>query len=264
MRNLSTIGRIFYGIAIAGMGLQTVYSGKFPYMMIPPDHSWIPALVMYIFGCLLFLTGACIVFRKKAGLISLLLGSLFLLLFCSYFIPYQFIANPNFMQFGEWENAEKELALSGGAFVIARMDSFKTGYFSEKNENAIVRFLMKLLPFGAIIFSLTILCFGIAHFLYPKDVADYMPAWVPYKMFWAYFAGAALIGSSIAIILKINVGLAATLLGAMLLIWFIILHIPKVIAAPSSAEMRGELTSAFLALAYSGIAYVIAGTAKKQ
>ena len=257
MRNLSAVGPIFYGIAIAAMGVQTICTHRFPYMIIPPDHSWIPAFVMYIFGALLIFAGVCIIFGKKSKPTSLLLGTLLLLIFCFYFIPYQFISGA-FKDFGAWENAEKELALSGGAFVIG-------GCFSGKNENPFIGFLTKLIPFGAIIFSLTMICFGIYHFLDPKGVADYMPTWVPFKMFWAYFCGSALIGSGIAIIFKIKPALIATLLGTMIFSWFIILHIPKVIAAPSaSAEMRGELTSALLALAYSGIAYVIAGTAKNN
>jgi hypothetical protein len=51
----------------------------------------------------------------------------------------------------------------------------------------------------------------------------------------------------------------ATLLGAMIFIWVIILHIPKAIAA-SADDAGGEITSAFLALAYCGIAFVIAGS----
>jgi len=76
-----------------------------------------------------------------------------------------------------------------------------------------------------------------------------------------YFCGAALLGSGIAIILKIKVRLFAALLGTMIFIWFISLHIPRVIASPAS-DMAGEIASACLALAYGGIAFVIAGEAK--
>jgi uncharacterized membrane protein YphA (DoxX/SURF4 family) len=258
MGTLSKIGRIFFGVAIAGMGFQTIYYHDFPYMLIPPKHSGIPGLTIlaYISGVLLMISGACIAFDKKAKPVSLLLGIVLLLIFCFGFIPYQFVSN-TFMNWGEWENAEKELALAGGAFVIA-------GCFSGKNENSLFAILAKLIPIGAIIFSLTMICFGTDHFLYAKDTADYMPSWVPYPMFWVYVAGTALLASGIAIILKIKRRLAATLLGIMIFIWVIILHIPKVIAAPSSAEMRSELTSTFLALAYSGIAFVIAGAAKNN
>ncbi len=101
------------------------------------------------------------------------------------------------MHLGDWENAEKELALSSGTFIIA-------GCFPGKNENSLILFLAKLVPLGAILFSITIISFGIDHFLYAKDVADYIPSWIPNLIFWAYFAGAALLGSGVGIMFKIK------------------------------------------------------------
>jgi hypothetical protein len=257
MGNLFKTGRVFYGVAIAGMGLLTSYYKDFPYMLIPPNHSMIPGftILTFISGMLFIWAGGCIVFEKRPRQISLLLGAVLLLIFCFYFIPYEFMASSNYMHFGEWENAVKELTLASGAFVIA-------GCISAQNENALFRFLRKLIPYGTIVFALTIISFGIDHFLYANDAVNYMPPWICNHLFWIYFAGAALLGSGIAIILKIKVGLFATLLGAMIFIWFVILHIPKVIDAPF-ADRAGEITSAFLALAYSGVAFVIAGVDKK-
>ncbi|MFI5133831.1 MAG: hypothetical protein ACHQEB_05815 [Chitinophagales bacterium] len=258
MKDIAKIGRIFYGIAIAGFGFLTIYYNDFPYMLLPPHHFWITSHVMlaYIFGTMFILAGASIVFEIKTRPISLLLGIDLLLIFCFYFIPYQFMTKSNYLHFGEWENAAKGLALSGGAFVIADC-------FSGKNENSFFRFLRKLISFGAIFFSITIISFGINHFLYAKDVADYVPSWVPLHLFWTYLAGTALIGSGVAIFLKIKPELIATLLGTMIFIWFIILHIPRVIASPL-ADIGSEVASAFLALAYSGIAFVIAGVNEKR
>ena len=147
---------------------------------------------------LVFLTGACIVFEKKARTVSLLTGTLLLLIFCFYYIPYEFMSSERYMHLVQWENAEKELAFCSGAFVIA-------GCFSEKNETLLNRSLGKLIPLGPILFSIPIISFGILHFLNAKDVADYVPSWVPARLFWAYFCGAALIGSGLAIILKIKI-----------------------------------------------------------
>jgi len=46
--------------------------------------------------------------------------------------------------------------------------------------------------------------------------------------------------------------LIAALPGTMIFVWFIILHVPRVIASPF-ADIGDEVTSAFLALAYSGM-----------
>src|SRR6478736_30821 len=174
MKNLSNIGRIFFGVSIAVMGLLTVYYHDFPYMLIPPKHSWIPGFVILIYGVLLALSGACIVFNKKIMPASLLLGSVLFLIFFFWFIPYQLIASPNAMHFGDWENSAKELALAGGAFVIA-------GSFSEKSEQPLFKLLAKLIPSGVIFFSLTIISFGIDHFLYAAGAADYVPSWIPFR-----------------------------------------------------------------------------------
>jgi hypothetical protein len=258
MGNLFKIGRIFYGIAIAEIGLQAIYYHGFPYIVPIPKSFGATGLIILaiIFGVLFVLAGTCIVFEKKIRQVSLLFGIVLLLTFCFYYIPYEFLAGTNYMHFGDWENAAKELALAGGAFVIADC-------FPGKNESPFTGFLGKLIPFGAALFPITIISFSVDHFLYAKEAEGYVPSWIPAHLFWMYFAGVALLGSGIAIILKIRIGLIATLLGTMIFIWFISLHIPRIIASPF-ADLGGEVTSAALALAYSGTAFVIAGAAAKK
>jgi uncharacterized membrane protein len=257
MLSLSDIGRIFYGMSIAVLGLLTIYYKVFPYILLPPQYLT-PGneMISYISGALLVLGGLFIVLQKQTRLVSFLLGIALLLIFCFCFIPFMFSANANFRHLTEWENAEKELALAGGALIIA-------GCFSPKNKKNFGEIWGELIPIGAILYSIPIISFGILHFIYGKDVATMVPSWIPFHLFWIYFAGTALLGSGIAIILKIKPGLIAALLGLMIFIWFIILHIPDVIAS-SPVDQGDQVSSAFLALAYSGIAFVIAGASRKN
>jgi hypothetical protein len=258
MGNLSKIGRIFYGIGIAEIGLQAIYYHEFPYILSLPKNlpGSVVMILAVIFGMIFTFAGACVIAEKRARQVSLLFGCILLLIFCFYYIPYEFLTSPNYMHLGDWENAAKELTLAAGAFVVA-------GSFPKRIEGKLTRFLSKLIPFGTILFAITIIDYGISHFVYAKEASDYIPSWIPYHMFWMYFCGVALLGSGIAIILKIKTGLIATLLGTMIFIWFISLHIPRVIVSPA-ADIGGEITSAIFALAYSGIAFVIAGAAKKR
>ena len=237
-RDLSGIGRIFYGIAIAALGFLTIYYHRLPYMMIPPKHHWLSDHVIgvYISGALLLLAGICIVLEKGLRQVSLLLGTVLLLIFFFYFIPYELMVSPNYKHFGDWENAAKELSLAGGAWVLAGR---------------------RLSPLGVALFALTIISYSFDHFLYAKEAADYVPSWVPDHIFWLYLTGAALFCSGIAILLNIRRRLAATLLGIMIFIWVVILHIPNALSAPLASN-EGEVTSAFLALAYCGTAFAIA------
>jgi hypothetical protein len=257
MGYLFSIGRVFYGISIAVLGLLTVFYADFPYMLVPPTHFWRPGLVglTFISGVMLAFSGFSVAFAKKPGRISVILGALLLLVFVFYFIPYELLATQNYMHFGEWENAEKEFALAAGACIMA-------SGFAETSHKRVIIFLNKLIPIGTFLFSATMISFGIAHFVYEAFVLDYIPSWVRNHLFWNYVAGSALICSGLAIILNIKRGLAAVLLGAMIFTWFIVLHMPRVIASPF-ADLKDEVTSAFIALAYSGTALAIAGVGKR-
>ena len=259
MENLTRTGRIFYGTAMAGVGFQQIFYADFHRMILPSLHAWIPGLSLwaYLTGALLLVVGAAIIFEKKARTVSLLLGGILLALFCFYYIPYEIIVDPNVKQLGSWANAEKELALSGGAFVVA--GSLPNGNTQDQKNPVIIQLLEKLIPFGGVFFSITMISFGIDHFLYAEGVATLVPSWIPNHIFWTYFAAVALIGSGAAIILKIKLKIIATLLGTMILLWFIFLHIPRAMAQPF-ANMGEEVTSAFSALAFSGTAFVIAGS----
>jgi uncharacterized membrane protein YphA (DoxX/SURF4 family) len=258
MKKLADLGRYFYGTAIAGMGIQTVYYHDLPYMLFPATPAQGPGLTVttYFFGIMFILAGTSVLFKKKTRPVCLLFGATLLLIFCLYYIPFQFLKNPNFMHLIEWDNAGKEWALSSGAFIVA-------GCFPATKENSFFRLLAKLIPLGTKFFAITILCFGILHFLYASGVTEYIPLWIPHKIFWAYLAGLGLFGSSVGILLKIWPDLMAVLLGTMIFTWFVILHIPKVIYSTGDAR-EGEITSAFLALAYSGTAFVIASVGKNK
>jgi hypothetical protein len=154
-----------------------------------------------------------------------------------------------------WSNAFKALALSGGAFVVA--GSFPEEKTNTGDEPLLMRLLGRVVPLGRVFFSITMITFGIDHFLYVSNVATLVPAWIPGHVFWTYFAGVALIGSGTAIILRIRLKLIGILLGTMIFLWFVLLHIPRAIADPSGLK-GNEVTSVFEALGFSGIAFVLA------
>ena len=102
-----------------------------------------------------------------------------------------------------------------------------------------------------------ILC-GIQHFKFAQFVATLVPAWIPGAMFWTYFAGVALIAGGLGIIVSRVTRLAALLSGAMIFSWVFLVHIPLVVKNPQST---GDVAAVFEALAFSGVAFLLAGLA---
>ncbi len=257
MEILIKLARISYGIMIAGLGVQQIFYKDFRPVILPPWHFSFPgfALFVYFVSAILIAAGIAIALDRKAKTISLILGAIFLLLFLFCQVPYELIADPYYMHLGVWTSAQKELVLSGGAFVVA--GSFHTGNENRQNESSLIRLLEKIVPFGSVFMCITMICFGIDHFLYAEGVSTLVPAWMPGHMFWTYFAGVALIGSGITIILRIRLKLSALLLALMIIIWLLILHIPRAVADPYSLQ-GNEVSSVFEAFGFSGIAYLIA------
>ena len=252
MNNLIKAARAFYGIGVAGMGIQQFIYSEFRPVLLPywPNSIPAPAVWAYIVGAALILAGAIIAFIRNARTVCILLGVFFFLLFLCFHVYYQLFLSPHDFHFGNWTNALKELALSGGAFVMA--SSFPGSPVINK----------MLLVLGRIFFSIMLIVFGIDHILYKDFVATLVPGWIPGPVFWTYFGSMALIGSGVCILLKIKIRLVGILLGIMLLLWFIILHIPRAIADPYAGK-GNEITSVFQALAFSGIAFIIAICAGK-
>ena len=106
-----------------------------------------------------------------------------------------------------------------------------------------------------------LICFGIDHFLYAEFVASLVPAWIPGHMMWTYFAGAALVGSGLGLLIHSKA--ITLLLATMLLLWVILLHIPRAVVS-NSADKGNEVTSVFEALGFCGIALIIAGMQVKD
>ncbi len=174
-------------------------------------------------------------------------------------IPYMLFVNPHPNRLGAWGDALNTSALSGIAFIVA-------GSFAEDNTNVgskswLTQLLERLIPFGRIFLCITVVAFGTCHLLYTKSIATLVPDWIPWHVFWTYFAGVCLIGSGTAIILRIRLKLMGTLLGTMIFLWVISLHIPRAIADPHSGK-GNEIESAARALAESGAAFLVASAAR--
>jgi uncharacterized membrane protein len=254
MKTPARIGHWFYGIAIVVYGIQQLWYGDFRTVQLPAWQSYLPLLPAwaYLTGVGLIIAGTAIITGRKAIEASLLLGVIFLFLFLFVQIPYEIFGDPNSsLHLGVWTNALKGLALSGGAFVMA-------GSFVKSNlkQSSFFKLSEKLIPFGPLFFSITMISFGIAHFLYADGVSTLVPSYFPDHVFWTHLSGVVLIGSGLAITLKIRRGAIAMLFSIALCIWAFILHLPRAIDEPYVARAN-EVSSFFDALAFCGIAFVI-------
>jgi uncharacterized membrane protein len=98
--------------------------------------------------------------------------------------------------------------------------------------------------------------FGMEHFVASRSIMQVVPSWMPARLFWTYFFGIALLAAAASLALKRCVRLAVTLLGAMFLLFVLLIHLPNVVKSPQT-----RLTWAVLLrdLSFSGGAWALAG-----
>jgi hypothetical protein len=260
MEKLIKPARIAFCIGLAGMVAPQYFYHVFGANFFP---AW-PGLPGVAFWASIFTTlvlAACfaIIFEIKPRRVSLILGALLLAVYIFGYFPYDAFFAPYNNHLGTWADGLKETALAGGAFVIA--GSFPTQ--TNAQQPPFIKFLEKLIPFGPFLFCTTMVLYGVAHFLYAPLIAPMVPAWIPWHIFWTYFAGVTLIGSGLTIILKIQLKCVAFLLGLMIFIWLLIIHIPMTINDPFGGQCNA-LIGAFSALAFSATAFLISGMAGKR
>jgi uncharacterized membrane protein len=129
-----------------------------------------------------------------------------------------------------------------------------------KNEVSQARGLDKLMPFGRLFYAIPLAVFAGEHFTLGRLMAGGIPSWIPAHVFWIYFVGVALVAAALSIVVKKYSQLAATLLGTMILLFVVLLHIPRVAANPHD---RISWAVALRDLSFSGGAFAFAGAQRK-
>jgi uncharacterized membrane protein YphA (DoxX/SURF4 family) len=145
-----------------------------------------------------------------------------------------------------WTNPCKALALLGGVLIVAA--TLPAG------SPGLARRFGRLAPLGPLFLATFLILGGIQHFVYATFVMQLVPAWIPGPRFWVYLTGTALIAGGIGILLPPTRRLAATLVGIMILLWVVMLHIPRALANPQDP---GETAAIFEALALSGAGFIL-------
>jgi uncharacterized membrane protein len=250
MENQYKLWRAFFAAGMIAIAVQQMICADFRPVILPPAYpTWLPSrlVLTWIFSLAAIAACLAILFEIKARQVSLILGMVLLLMV----ITFQISGQPYPAHLAVWTDPLKELTLSGGAFIIA-------GTFAVKEpESGLLSFPAKLIPVGKYFLAIMMVVFGFMHFVYTDFVVTLVPDWIPWHLFWTYFAGIALMAAGLAVILNIKRRLAARWLGIMIFLWVLLLHIPRAIIDPHSGN-GNEWTSVFEAVAFSGLAFIIA------
>src|SRR5712664_906583 len=244
--NRETLGRIFVAISLVVFGIQHFIYGGFVATLVP---AFMPGRLFwaYFVGVAFVAAAIGILTRMLARPAATMLGVMFFLFVVLLHIP-RIVGNSN--NGNEWTSGFVALAMCGGAWILASAAPL------EERETA-----DPFLKLGRYFFAVAFVAFGIQHFVYAYFAAGLGPPWFPGRPLWANLTGVFFVAAGAEIFLGKKARLAATVLGTIISLFFLLLHLPRIAA---QLHNPGPWTSGFEVLALCGCAFVLADTLPGQ
>jgi uncharacterized membrane protein YphA (DoxX/SURF4 family) len=170
----------------------------------------------YLAGALLAVGGALLLVPRLERAAALLLTVFIGLWMLVLNLP---AAIASASHIGAWNSPAEITFMATGALAL-----FASGVTSNARP--------KMLLAARVLAGISAMVFGFAHFNYIDFTASMVPGWIPYKTFWAWATGAGHLAAGVALVSGIRARLAAGCEAAMMGSFVVLLHLPRVIAAP--------------------------------
>src|SRR5262245_1405363 len=131
------------------------------------------------------------------------------------------------------------------------------GIVASKNQITEASGLDKIVALRNLCFASPIAVFGALHLFGPQFVQDLVPAYMPWRMFWVYGVGVALIAASLSLATMIGIRWSGLLCGIMMFLFVAMIHLPGAL----SEHDRVVWVIVFRESSFGGAAWILAATA---
>jgi uncharacterized membrane protein len=135
---------------------------------------------------------------------------------------------------------------------------FIVALWAAKTDIARAGGLDKIVALSNLCFAVPLAVFGALHVSEVNFVLPIVPSYMPWRLFWAYFVGFALLVASLSIATKIQVRWSGLLFGVMMFLFVAMLDIPGVLASPRD---RFAWALAIRESTFAGAGWILAGNA---
>jgi len=144
------------------------------------------------------------------------------------------------------------------AMCVAGIAIFLVGIPAATHTIAGARGADRIVALAGLSVAIPLAVFGALHLFGPQSVRDLVPRYMPWRMFWVYFVGCALIAASLSIASGIAVRWSGLLFGIMMFLFVAMIHLRGAVARPHD---RIIWTIVVRETSFGGAGLILAGTA---
>ena len=134
------------------------------------------------------------------------------------------------------------------------------GLLVSKNVVARARGIDRIVALTHVCFAIPLAVFGAEHLSAGKLMVGGVPPYMPWRLFWVYFVGFALIAAALSIATRIQVRWSGLLFGSMMFLFVAMLHFPEAVATGG----RIRWTIVVREMSFGGGGWVLAGIAMSR
>jgi len=138
---------------------------------------------------------------------------------------------------------------------------FLIALWAAKADIAQARGLDKIVALSNLCFAVPLAVFGALHLSGVEFVLPLVPAYMPWRLFWAYFVGFALLAASLSIATRIQVRWSGLLFGIAMFLFVAMMDIPGSLASPRD---RFGWTLTIREMTFGGGGWILAGNALRE
>lgn len=132
------------------------------------------------------------------------------------------------------------------------------GGLAARSAVTAARGLDKIVALRFMLFAMPLAVFGAEHLCTGRGMVEMVPAYMPWRLFWIYFIGVALVAASLSIALRIQVRWSGLLFGLMMFLFVAMIHFP---GAVTEKHNRILWTIVFRESSFGGGAWMLAASA---
>lgn len=151
-----------------------------------------------------------------------------------------------------------EVSRTAVSMCAAGVVLFLIALIATRKDIASARGLDKIVALSNLCFAIPLAVFGAEHLSGAQFIKEAVPPYMPWRLFWAYFVGFALIAASLSIATKIQVRWSGLVFGIMMFLFVAMLHFPAALGQPHD---RFRWTIVFREMSFGGAGWILAGTA---
>lgn len=222
------LSNVCYAVPLAVFGALHLYGPQFVQALVP---SYMPGRMFWVYfvGCALLAASLSIATRIAVRWSGLLVGIMMFLFVALLYLP---SALRHLHARITWTIVFRELSFGGAGWIFAAI----------ARPSWSVPLRGALLAAGRFLISMAAIFFGIQHFLHPHGLPvvplqKQMPAWLPAQVLIDCVTGVALLLAGLSFLLTLNVRRSATYLGTWILFLLLVIYLPVMISALSTASI---------------------------